>query len=189
MYRTLNSLSARLLHAGLLATLVAIAAAAAPRPAEAALLCKRGNGCVDWSTVENCEAFVAFWTWAHDQTDSGLYACFMLSTNPGTGSGGAGPHLLRHANGELSLAAEGRRSSIVIASAAGEKQLADFLAKVRQFREPGQPAAREGIDLKAEFHKTFDAVYAGGSRRVTDARLQQISRELRLPIVTEKPRG
>ncbi|MBM3502034.1 MAG: hypothetical protein FJX74_25560, partial [Armatimonadetes bacterium] len=142
MYRTLRNLSGRLLHAGLLATLVAIAAAAAPRPAEATLLCRRGGDCVEFNGgLDFCNHVT--------QRVSNLgpdVACFMLSTNPGAGSGGAGSHLLRHANGEVSLVADGRRSSIVIASAAGEKQLADFLAKISQSPEPGQPAAQRTED-------------------------------------------
>lgn len=106
------------------------------------------------------------------------YVCFLV----GTGIAVPGPnnHLMRNAKGDgASIVINGKVQTLVFSW--GEIQPTSAKQSDR--------GRRGGIDkmAKAEFHKAFEEAVRAGDRRVSDANLEKLGRDLKMPIAKAKP--
>jgi hypothetical protein len=108
------------------------------------------------------------------------YICFLV----GTGIAAPGPnnHLMRDAKGDgASIVINGKTNAFVFPSGPSGSALAKLSDRGR----------RGGITklAKGEFQKAFDEAVRVGERRVSDANLETLGRELKMSIAKSKPRS
>lgn len=157
----MNSLTSRglgsLTRAGLLVAVAGAVFALTPQPASSTVkVCLAGHGCI--TLGNSCE----FWSVPEP------YVCFTM------GLALTNPRLVRERAGGAALVNDGQSSPI--ASDAAEALLTNWAERRK----------REGVDrpLTEAMRREFDSAFRSTDRRVSDRRLQAISRELGLPIET-----
>jgi hypothetical protein len=162
----MNSLTSRVLGSSARASLLVAVAGAAfaltPQPASSTVkVCLTGHGCI---TLGNSCGF-----WSVPEP----YVCFTM------GLALTNPRLIRDRVGGAVLVNDGQSSPI--ASDAAELLLTNWAARRKS----------EGVDrpLTEAMRREFDSGFRSNDRRVSDRRLQSISRELGLPIEDNAPSG
>lgn len=165
MHGSPNRVPARFLRAGLGVALAIAGLALTPSTASATVLVCNGSACM--TIPGGCEDVPS------------EYICFLV----GTGIAVPGPnnHLTRDANGGgASIVINGKTNALIFPTGPSGAALVKLSDRGR----------RGGIDkmAKADFQKAFEAAVRTGDRRVSDANLEKLGRDLQMPIVKSKPR-
>ncbi|MBI4540543.1 MAG: hypothetical protein HY704_13665 [Gemmatimonadetes bacterium] len=169
MYSTTSRFRGSFTRAGLVVAVATAVLAATPRSASAGVIICAGGKC-EWAPG-NCSIYKPL--------PSG-YLCADIAT-----AALRNPHLLRDGAG-ASFIDNGKTTPIMSDAADALLQKAREAGNRASIGLPPRPAPSP--QEIAKLWKDFDAAFHSGDRRVSDTRLQSISKELGLPIETQ-PRG